>query len=162
MDQDTFEIIQKVHYLFKEKGLTLAAAESCTGGLVSHYLTALPGASEFFEAGLVTYSNEAKMKLLGVSPETISGHGVISEQVAKEMAEKARALAGTDYGFSTTGNLGPSTLEGKERGLVYLAVSGKGRTLSRELRFAGDRKENKEKAALSALKLLIEAVSSAS
>ena len=158
MDRDTFEIIQKVHDLFKKSGLTLAVAESCTGGLVSHYLTALPGASEFFEAGLVTYSNETKMKLLGISPETISGHGVISEQVAREMAEKARMRAGTDYGLSTTGNLGPSALEGKERGLVYLAVSGKGRTFSRELRLAGEREENKKKAALSSLNLLIEAV----
>lgn len=156
MNADEMEIIREVHELFKEKRLTLSLAESCTGGLISHCLTTLPGASDFFIAGLVTYSAEAKVRILGVSSETISRYGVVSEETAKEMAEKARALLKTDYGLSTTGNLGPDVLEGKERGLVYIAVSKEGKTFSKKLTLKGDREGNKEAASLSALKFLIE------
>jgi nicotinamide-nucleotide amidase len=158
MNKKTLEVIEKVHEIFKEKGLTLSVAESCTGGLISHLLTILPGASNFFEAGIVSYSVEAKKEILGISPDMISKYGVVSEETAREMAEKVRVLAKTDYSISTTGNLGPDVLEGKEKGLVYIAVSREGSTFSRELRLTGDREENKEEAALSALKFLIETV----
>jgi len=158
MNKEILEVIQRVHELFKEKGLTVSVAESCTGGLISHYLTALPGASTFFEAGVVSYSAEAKNKILGVSSDIISKYGVVSEETAKEMAEKIRRLTGTDFSFSNTGNLGPDVLEGKEKGLVYTAVSKEGKTFSKKLRLTGSREENKEKASLSALKFLIEIV----
>lgn len=158
MNKKTLEVIEKVHEIFKEKGLTLSVAESCTGGLISHLLTILPGASTFFEAGVVSYSAEAKREILGVSSDIISLYGVVSDQTAREMAEKIRALMGTDFALSTTGNLGPDVLEGKEKGLVYIAVSREGSTFSRELRLTGDREENKEEAALSALNFLIETV----
>jgi PncC family amidohydrolase len=158
MDKETSEVIQKAHELFKKKGLTLSVAESCTGGLISHYITSLAGASNFFEAGVVSYSIESKKGILGVSSEIISQYGVVSEETAREMAEKVRSLTKTDYSISTTGNLGPDVLEGKDKGLVYIAVSTEGQTFSRELRLTGDREENKGKASLLALKFLIEVI----
>jgi len=156
MDEETLNVIKRVHEIFRKGGLTLSVAESCTGGLISHYITALPGASNFFEAGVVTYSTAAKKKILGISAFTIESSGAVSESAAREMAEKVRSLTGTDYSLSTTGNLGPEVLEGKEKGLIYIAVSKTGRTILKELRLTGSREENKEAASLSALNFLIE------
>jgi PncC family amidohydrolase len=158
MDEKALIVVQKLHDLFKRKGLTLSLAESCTGGLISHYVTALPGASIFFRAGIVSYSVGAKKKILGVSFDVISEYGVVSEETAKEMADKVRALTETDFALSTTGNLGPDVLEEKEKGLIYVAVSTEGLTVSRRLRVQGDREANKEAAALLALRFLLEMV----
>jgi PncC family amidohydrolase len=158
MNSKLLEDIRRVHRLFQGKGLTLSAAESCTGGLISHYITSLPGASHFFDAGVVSYSAEAKKNIVGISPEIIATYGVVSEQTAREMAEKVRALTKTDCSVSTTGNLGPDVLEGKEKGLVYIAVSQEGRTFSKEIRLSGDRQKNKEDAAISALRFLADIV----
>ncbi|MGO9014959.1 MAG: CinA family protein [Dissulfurispiraceae bacterium] len=157
MDEDVQGSIRRVHKLFTGKGLTLAVAESCTGGLISHFMTMLPGSSVFFQAGLVTYSNTSKLSILGLAPDTIETYGVISETVAREMAERVRALLKTDYALATTGNLGPDVLEGKERGLVYIAVSSEGKTIVKELLLSGDRAANKEKASYFAMKFLLEA-----
>ncbi|MBI5408552.1 MAG: CinA family protein [Nitrospirae bacterium] len=156
MKQEILEAVLKVHELFKSRSLTLSVAESCTGGLISHYITSLPGASVFFRAGIVSYSEEAKKIFLGVSLRTIIDFGIVSEKTAREMAERARMIAKTDFSISTTGNLGPEVLEEKEKGLVYIAVSGRGKTVSRELKLKGDRDANKEESALEALRLLIE------
>ena len=158
MTGEALNIIQEIHQLFTEKGLKLSVAESCTGGLISHYLTRLPGASRFFEGGAVAYSILAKEKLLGISSQTIASYGVVSRETAKEMAEKMRLITGTDYGLSTTGNLGPDLLEGKERGLVYIGISKEGKTIVKELKLKGERTRNKEEAALSALRLLRDAI----
>lgn len=155
--EEASHVISKVDGLFRQRGLTLSVAESCTGGLICHYLAGPPGARGFFRAGVVAYSADMKERLLGLSPGTISRHGVISEAAAREMAERMRALSGTDCSVSSTGNLGPDVLEGKQRGLVYIAACGEGKTLSRELRLTGDRGENKKMASIEALKLLIEA-----
>ncbi|NOZ24812.1 MAG: CinA family protein [Nitrospirae bacterium] len=159
MDDSTLETVSRIHEIFRARGLTLSVAESCTGGLISHYITALPGASAFFEAGVVTYSSEAKEKILGVPHGTISAHGVVSEETARSMAEGVRRLAGTECSVSTTGNLGPDVLEEKEAGLVYIAACAGARTVSTGHRFEGGRGEVKEKAALAALRLVLEAVS---
>ncbi len=158
VDKEILEVIYRVHELFRKKYLTLSVAESCTGGLISHLITTLPGASTFFNGGVVAYSIEFKKKILGVSTETISGHGVVSEETAKKMADKVRALTKTDFSLSTTGNLGPDVLEDKEKGLVYIAASGERKTFSRELRLKGNREENKKEASLIALRFLIEIV----
>ena len=155
MDKNTLEVVSGIHEVFREKGLTLSIAESCTGGLISHYITSLPGASAFFEAGVVTYSIGSKERILGVSREIISAHGVVSEETARDMAEKVRQLTGTECSISTTGNLGPDVLEDKDAGLVYMAASAGTRTLSMEKRFTGNRGKIKENAALAALKLLL-------
>jgi PncC family amidohydrolase len=152
------EVIQKIHDLFKKRGLTLSVAESCTGGLISHFITTLPGASIFFEAGVVSYSAEAKRKILGVSSDIILKYGVVSGDTAKEMAEKTRSLMKTDFSLSVTGNLGPDVLEGKEKGLVYMAVSKESGTFLKELRLKGDRAGNKEEASVLALRFLIEII----
>ena len=97
---------QLIHLLTARKQ-TLATAESCTGGYIAHLLTNVPGASEVLSAGLVTYSNRAKEKFLGVSSETLARNGAVSEPVAREMAEGARRACGTDYAISVTGIAGP-------------------------------------------------------
>ena len=109
---------------YKSKGLKLATAESCTGGFIANRITNIPGASAVFLAGLVTYSNEAKQKFLGVRPETLSEHGAVSEPVAREMADGIRARTGADFALSVTGIAGPSggTLE-KPVGTVFIGLS---------------------------------------
>lgn len=158
MDKELERVAREVHAVFQRKGLTLSVAESCTGGLISHALTSPPGASSFFIAGAVTYAAAMKEKILGISSRTLALYGVVSEQTAREMSEKMRALSNTDFAVATTGNLGPEVLEGKEKGLVYIAVSRKDMTFSRALRLKGNREGNKKKAALSALQFLIEIV----
>jgi len=158
LNNDMLAVIQKIHAFFREKSLTLSVAESCTGGFISHLITNLPGASAFFEAGVVAYSAAVKENLLGVSPETIARHGVVSEQVVREMATNIRRLAGTDFSLSTSGILGPDVLEVKEKGLVYIAVSREGETFSKELRLKGNREENKAMASRLALEFLLEIV----
>jgi PncC family amidohydrolase len=155
MKKEILNVVYKVHDLFTKKGLTLSVAESCTGGLISHFLTTVPGASTFFRGGIIAYSIEMKNEILGISSEIISRHGMVSEETAREMAERVRGLTKADYSLSTTGNLGPDVLEGKEKGLVYTAVCKEEKTISSELRFQGDRELIKEKASLAALRLLV-------
>ncbi len=156
MKQRSLETVKKIHKLFKQKGMTLSVAESCTGGLISHYLINLPGASTFFKAGIIAYSEETKKDILGVSAETLQQHGMVSKETVQEMAEKVRLLTKTEYSISTTGNLGLDVIEDKKQGLIYIAVSKEGETLSQKLKLKGSREINKEEASLSALRLLIE------
>jgi len=156
MNRKILETIRSVSEIFKGKKLKLSIAESCTAGLISHYITTLPGASTFFEAGVVTYSTASKKSILGISPKTISSYGVVSKETAREMAEKVRLLTKTDYALSTTGNLGPDVLEGKAVGLIYIAVSMHGKTYVKELKLKGERQGIKERAAISALEFLLE------
>jgi PncC family amidohydrolase len=88
MNQETKDIVKKVHELFRGREYTLSTAESCTGGLISHYITTLPGASNFFKGAVVSYSEEMKRDILGVSPEILHKYGVVSRETAQEMAEK--------------------------------------------------------------------------
>ena len=158
MKQELLDITKKVHRLFKDKGLTLSIAESCTGGFISNCITSLPGSSLFFKAGIVSYSDEAKKDILHVSSDTIRKFGMVSEETAVVMADGARSITGSDYSLSTTGNLGPDVLEGKEKGLVFIAVFRGEKAVSQALHLKGSREENKEETGLSALKLLIEIV----
>ncbi|HOC60418.1 MAG: competence/damage-inducible protein A [Syntrophaceae bacterium] len=138
-----------------QKKLTLAVAESCTGGLIANRLTDVPGSSLFFEQGLVTYSNEAKINLLGVPADIIEKHGAVSEETACSMAQEVRKLAGTDLGLSSTGIAGPSggSLE-KPVGTVYVALADRTQTICRHYRFRWDRKRNKLVTSEAALMLL--------
>lgn len=158
MKQEISDAAQRVHRLFKDKGLTLAVAESCTGGFISHCITSLSGASLFFKAGVVAYSEEAKKDILHVSPETIRKFGMVSEETAVIMADGVRSISHSDYALSTTGNLGPDVLEGKDKGLVFIAVCRKDKAVTQALHLKGDREENKEEAVLSALRFLVEIV----
>jgi nicotinamide-nucleotide amidase len=108
-----------------KRGMTLVVAESCTGGFLAHRITNISGASAVFLAGYCTYSNEAKQETLGVKPETLAGHGAVSEAVAREMAEGARAKHGADFALSTTGIAGPTGgTEEKPVGTVFIALAG--------------------------------------
>ena len=158
MRQETLYIVKKIQVLFEQKGALLSIAESCTGGLISHYITSVAGSGTYFTGGIISYSEEMKKKVLGVSPETIAAHGVVHEDIAREMAERMLAVSGSDYSVSSTGNLGPDVLEDKEKGLVYIAACGNGKTVSRTLHLRGDREANKEDAVFAALRLLLEFV----
>lgn len=161
MSKKTLDIVSRVHQLLIMRGATISVAESCTGGMLSHLLTLLPGSSAFFVTGIVVYSDKSKKSILGISRKTLKSYGAVSAEAVKEMAEKVRALTGTDLSIATTGNLGPDVIEGKERGLIYIAVSGSFGTEVRELRLSGDRQENKETASLQALEFLREAFTAA-
>ena len=131
-DEETLE--SAVGRLLKERGATLALAESCTGGLLAKRLTDSPGSSAYFMEGLVTYSNDAKERLLGVKHETLVEHGAVSEAVVREMADGVRKVAGADYGISVTGVAGPDGgTEEKPVGLVWIGVSGGGETFAEKL-----------------------------
>lgn len=141
--------------LLTERGQTLATAESCTGGLVSHRLTNVPGASAVLMCGLVTYSNQSKVRLLGVPSETIETHGAVSEATARAMAEGARQRYGVDYSVAVTGIAGPGggTVE-KPVGTVFIAIgSAKGTTVRHHMN-RWDRETFKQAASQQALELL--------
>ncbi|HDO19634.1 MAG TPA: CinA family protein [Thermoplasmatales archaeon] len=150
------DLLQKVSSLLKERNLKVATAESCTGGLVAHTLTNIPGSSEYFEMGVISYSNRAKIEFLGVSSSIIEKHGAVSEQTARAMAEGIRNTAKVDIGISTTGIAGPGggTKE-KPVGLVYVAISTRDKTIVRRFLFNGDRLRNKESACEAALSMLL-------
>ncbi len=110
----------------RDRGLTVATAESCTGGMVAAALTDVAGSSAVFERGFVTYSNAAKLELLGVAPDTLAAHGAVSEPVAREMAEGALARSAADIAVSITGIAGPGGSEFKPEGRVCFGLARKG------------------------------------
>jgi len=130
---DTLEIA--VARLLMERGLTIAAAESCTGGLIAKRLTDVPGSSAYFLCGVTTYANASKRQWLDVPAETIETHGAVSRAVAEAMADGCRRLSDSDIALSTTGIAGPTGGSAdKPVGLVYVALATRARTLVRELR----------------------------
>ena len=129
---------QDVVLLLKERGLTLATAESCTGGLISAEITSVPGSSDVFGFGVCTYANEAKMKLLGVKAETLAAVGAVSEETAVQMAEGVRKLSGADIAVSVTGIAGPGGgTPDKPVGTVYIGVSTAAGTFAERHLFTG-------------------------
>lgn len=141
--------------LLKTRGETLATAESCTGGNIAHRFTAMPGASEYFKGGVVAYSNEVKIALLGVDPESLNRYGAVSQSVAEQMAEGVRRATGATYGISTTGIAGPTggTPE-KPVGTVWMAVATTNGVFSRRMVFGSVRSQNIERASSNCINLL--------
>ena len=136
--------------------LTVATGESCTGGLVAHALTEVPGSSAYVRGGIVAYANEVKTALLGVPAAVLEAHGAVSAQVAVAMAEGARDRLGTDLGVGVTGVAGPDGgTDEKPVGLVYVAVAGLGAPVVRRYLWAGDRSANKRDSAVAAIELLL-------
>ncbi len=147
--------------LARSSGATISTAESCTGGMVAARLTDIAGSSAVFDRGFVTYSNRAKIEMLGVSPATLDAHGAVSEPVALEMAEGARARAGTGLAVSVTGIAGPGGSEHKPEGRVCfgLAVAGR-QTWVETVEFgARGREAVRDASMLHALELLRRALS---
>jgi nicotinamide-nucleotide amidase len=142
--------------LLKQRKETLATAESCTGGLIANCVTNVPGASEVFLAGYVTYANSAKSDVLSVDPELLEKHGAVSEPVARAMAEGARSRSASTYGVATTGIAGPNGgSDEKPVGTVYIALaSADSKTIARKFFFSTDRETFKQLAAQTALDLL--------
>jgi len=141
--------------LLRDSGLTLSLAESCSGGLISKRITDIPGSSEYFLLGAVTYANSAKMGVLGVPEELLLRHGAVSSEVAVAMASGVRDISGSDLAIATTGIAGP---EGGSRekpvGTVYIALVDGGGCLVQRYQFAGGRDEVREVTATTALELL--------
>lgn len=138
--------------LLRQKGLTLGAVESATGGLISHLVTNVPGSSDYYRGSVTSYSNEVKTGLVGVKRETLQKHGAVSSQVAEEMAAGGRELLGVDICIADTGIAGPGgATPGKAVGLFYLGLAHAGGVSSRRHEFHGTREENKRRAAEAAL-----------
>ena len=148
---------EEVVELLARKHLTVTTAESCTGGLIAGTLINAAGASDVLNEGYVTYSNEAKERLVHVSHETLERYGAVSAQTAQEMAEGAARAAGADAALSATGIAGPGggSVE-KPVGLVYIGCCLNGRTVVKECRFNGTRMENRLRTVETALTMLRE------
>jgi len=141
--------------ILKEKGLTVSTAESCTGGNIAHFFTLNPGSSEYFKGGVVTYSNELKVKLLGIEPNTIASKGAVSQEVVEAMAVNARQLLNTDYAIATSGIAGPDGgSPEKPVGTVWIAVAGPDFVVSKIFNFGNNRERNIIRSSQSALNML--------
>jgi nicotinamide-nucleotide amidase len=152
-DDDTLEGV--IGKLLTERGEKLAVAESCTAGLLAGKITDVPGSSEYFECGVVSYSNRSKIELLGVSIETIEKHGAVSSETAEAMAVGIREHSGVDYGVSITGIAGPTGgTEEKPVGTIFIAVASKNGVRSRKFQLSKDRQVNRHRSVYAALEML--------
>ena len=141
-----------------ERGLAVAVAESCTGGLVAHLITEVAGSSGYFRGGVVAYNDDVKRAALGVGAEVLHAHGAVSAQVAVAMAEGARTRLGADLGAGVTGIAGPDGgSEAKPVGLVYVAVAGGSTPVVQRFLWPHDREGNKRASAEAVLRLLLDA-----
>ncbi|MYD09274.1 MAG: CinA family protein [Chloroflexi bacterium] len=158
MNEDLLALSREVGAALAERGHRVCAAESCTGGLVLSTLTDCAGSSAYVQGGIVTYSNEAKARFLGVRPATLIEFGAVSPATAREMALGAQALFGVEYALSVTGIAGPGGgTVAKPVGLTYIGLVGPGGDLRVVRRvWDGDRVENKAASVAAALRLLLE------
>lgn len=143
--------------LLHQRGLQLAIAESCTGGLISHLITNISGSSTYYLGGMISYANQAKVRLLGVKPGTLDQFGAVSEAAALEMAHGIRLALAADIGISVTGIAGPTggTLE-KPVGTVWIGISTADEEYARHFLWSGTRLAIKKQSAKAALSLLVE------
>lgn len=154
MKNDTLE--GAVGKILTKKGLTLAVAESCTGGLISNRLTNISGSSKYFITGVIAYSNESKTNMLGVSEKTLKRFGAVSREAALEMAKGIKLFACVDIGIGVTGIAGPTGgTKSKPVGLVYIALLTDKKRIVKEFRFKGSREDIKFQASQAALNLII-------
>lgn len=145
--------------IFREKGVTIATAESCTGGYIAHLITSVPGSSDYFKGSVVSYANEVKIKVLGVNSNDLDREGAVSETVVLQMAEGVKKLLGTDYAVSTSGIAGPDGGTPEQPvGTVWIGVATPVRTFARKFVFSFTRERNIAKAAAKALELVLQEV----
>ena len=153
----TEDLAREVISKLTDEGRTLSTAESCTGGLLGKLLTDIPGASNAYKGGVISYVNEVKHRILGVEQETLDVCTAVSRETAHEMAKGTRELLKADVGVSTTGLAGPEgDGTGRPIGLVYVALDMEGFSYCRELHLNGDRAEIRAQAAHEALSMLLE------
>ena len=153
------ELLKKVSTFLKKHKLTIATAESCTGGLIAHTLTNISGSSDYFDRGVISYSNNAKMDLLDVSEELLVKYGAVSSQIAESMANNVRTKSNVDIGIATTGIAGPTGgTKDKPVGLVYIAISTRDAANVMKYNFKGNRLKNKESTCNAAIKMLIDII----
>jgi nicotinamide-nucleotide amidase len=153
--EDDITLEEVVGRLLKEKGKIISVAESCTGGLIGKRFTNVSGSSEYFERGVVSYSNQAKMEILKVPQDMIEKHGAVSEEVAILMAEGMRKISRTDYGLSATGVAGPTGgTQDKPVGMVWIGFAHENDSFAEKFLFGEDRDTNRERAAQAALNLV--------
>lgn len=152
-DEDSLEEI--VGTLLKEKGQTLATAESCTGGYIAHRITSIAGSSAYFKGSVVAYANEIKEEILGVAHETLLQFGAVSEQTVTEMADHIKKQFHTDYAIATSGIAGPDggTAE-KPVGTIWIAIATPAKTIARQFHFGDERNRNIVRTAVTALNML--------
>ena len=148
----------EINKLFRERGLTLGSVESFTGGMFAKEITAVSGASKFYKGGLVTYATEEKARLLGISKDDIEEYGVVSQQIAYQMAENGRDLFDVDVCVSFTGNAGPEAMEGKPVGEIYIGLSSKDGTLVFPYMLKGTRNSIQEEGVKNALEIIKEKI----
>ncbi|MFQ3573203.1 MAG: CinA family protein [Thermodesulfovibrionales bacterium] len=154
--EQCMDLANKINLYLRQRQKTLAIAESCTGGLLSHIITEIPKASDYFLISVVSYSILSKIKCLNINADILNIYGAVSKETSEEMAISVRRLAGSDFSISTTGNLGPSALDDKPVGLAYISVCLEKDLLTRELTLTGDRHRNKVEAVLNALRFFNE------
>ncbi len=143
---------QEVGNLLRQKGLTLGIVESATGGLISHRITNVAGSSDYYKGSVTAYSNEVKIKIVGVKEDTINKYGAVSPEVAEEMAQGGRKILASDVCLADTGIAGPTgATPGKPIGLFYIGLSHQAGTYSRKHNSQGNREQNKLDAAEAAL-----------
>jgi PncC family amidohydrolase len=156
-DEPLAQLIARLQARCLERGLGIATAESCTGGLIAKLITDVAGSSGYFRGGVVAYANETKRLLLGVPSELIDGHGAVSAQVARAMAQGVRDRIGADMAVAVTGVSGPGGgTEAKPVGLTYVAVAHPNGVEVRRYVWPGDRAANREATARAAVELLLE------
>jgi nicotinamide-nucleotide amidase len=143
---------EEVGKLLRQKGLTLGIVESATGGLISHRVTNVPGSSDYYKGSVTAYSDEVKIKVVGVKEDTINKYGAVSYQVAEEMAQGGRRILAADICLADTGIAGPSgATPEKPLGLFYIGLSHQAGTYSQKHNFQESREQNKRRAAETAL-----------
>lgn len=156
-DDRLVALAERLYRTCLDRGLTVATAESCTGGLVAHAITEIAGSSAYFRGGFVTYADDVKRDELGVAQELLAAHGAVSAQVARAMAEGARARLGADLAVAVTGIAGPGGGSAeKPVGLTYVGVADDAGVDVRRHQWTGDRTANKRDSALAALDLLLQ------
>lgn len=157
--EDLERLAARLQALAIGRGVTVATAESCTGGLVGHLITAIPGSSSYYLGGVISYADAVKERLLAVPQEALQSHGAVSAQVARAMAEGVRSSLGADLALAVTGVAGPDGgTPAKPVGLTYLALAGPAGTDVQRHVWAGDRAVNKARSAEAALRMLIGAL----
>lgn len=157
MNVEEVTLEHQVGALLRRSRITISVAESCTGGLISHRMTNIPGSSDYYERGVVCYSNKSKIDILHVSPETLKKFGAVSSQTATEMARGIKEVSGTDFGLAVTGIAGPSGGTPKKPvGTVFICLVSNKKVTCKEFGFKGNRERIKHQTSEAALGMIKE------